>query len=251
MEMKREAVVAGMFYPEDKKKLKSQIEDFIKNAKAVEINGKLKGLIVPHAGYIYSGIVAAAGYRLLKDQKRIILVGPSHRVMFEGFASSDYNYWETPLGDVKTIKNHGIVTINEAHDYEHSLEVQLPFLQVMLKDFKILPISVGKADYKKLADKLSEIIEDGIVIVSSDLSHYYPYKTAMKVDSEANKAIPALDVEEAKDIEACGKIGILALMEMAKKHKWKGKLVDYRNSGDTAGSREQVVGYGCYAFYGD
>ena len=138
----------------------------------------------------------------------------------------------------------------ETHYHEHSIEVQLPFLQEVLEDFEILPIATGEIDHEELAEKIEKLIDDDtVIIVSSDLSHYYTYKKAMEIDALANEVIPNLDIEKTVEVEACGKTGILALMQLAKKNKWKAKIVDYKTSGDTAGDKSKVVGYGCYVFY--
>lgn len=258
--MNRKPAVAGMFYPDDEEELKGQVERFLEKAKPKKITPK--GLIVPHAGYVYSGPVAAFGYKLLQrlDQKKeykIVIIGPSHRVPFIGAALSEARGWMTPLGTVpvdvesqKKLLSENIHFLSEAHELEHSIEVQLPFLQMVLKKFKIIPISTGMINPEVLAKEILPIIDENtILIASSDLSHFHNYETAKKIDSRANEAIPAMDFEKAKQVEACGITAILTLMFVAKARKWKCALLDYRNSGDTAGTKEQVVGYGCYAFY--
>jgi len=249
--MIRKAVAAGTFYPSSKEKLERMIDDLLSKAKAEKINAK--GFVMPHAGYIYSGIVAAHGYKIIKSLKaeRIILLGPSHFIPFVGSSISTADFWETPLGKIKVEKaKTAFLDFPEAHQYEHSIEVQLPFLQRVLKDFRIIPISIGDDDYNDVAKEVEKLIDDRtIVIASSDLSHYYDYETAVEIDEKANKAIPSLDIKKAEKIEACGKTAILALMKLAKSKGWLGKKLFYANSGDTAGDKSQVVGYGCYAFY--
>ncbi|MFH8080418.1 MAG: AmmeMemoRadiSam system protein B [Candidatus Aenigmatarchaeota archaeon] len=249
--MIRKAVVAGSFYPKDKEKLEKMIDHFLSNVDVEELNAK--GFVVPHAGYVYSGQVAAYAYKIIKSLgcKRVILLGPSHFIPFIGSSISTADFWETPLGKVKVEK---IVTnfldFPAAHAYEHSIEVQLPFLQRVLKDFSIVPISIGDDDYRDVANEIERFVnEETIIIASSDLSHYYDYETAKKIDQKANEAIPKLDIKAAENIEACGKIGILALMSLAKKKGWKGMKLFYANSGDVTGDKSRVVGYGCYAFY--
>ncbi len=259
----REPAVAGTFYPDDEKELREMIEKFLKEAKEVKIEGKLRGLVVPHAGYIYSGPVAAYGYKLLAEQKpqpsKILLIGPAHYGMFHGLAESGEKIWKTPLGLVNAgsiasqIADRSILNIYPpVHRPEHCLEVQLPFLQTVLKtNFTIYPLLSGEVAPTILANALEPLIdEDTIYIASSDLSHYHSYEDARKLDAVANKSVPSLDFRKAEYIEACGKTGIVTLMHIAKSRGWKGKLLDYRNSGDTAGPRNSVVGYGCYAFYG-
>lgn len=252
----RKAVVAGYFYPSEPKQLKETINNFLNKATEIEISGDLKGLIVPHAGYIYSGSVAAVGYKLLKNfnKKKVILIGPSHFLPFIGASVSTADFWETPIGKVKVqkIKTDFFIDLPQAHLKEHSLEVQLPFLQLVLKDFNIIPIVLGEVDPKDIADALIPLLDkDTVIIASSDLSHYHPYNIAKKLDELANKFIPKLDIKNVEmKVEACGKTAILTLMNMAKKMKWVGKKLYYCNSGDVTGDKGQVVGYGCYAFYG-
>lgn len=250
----RKASFAGSFYPEDPLELRALVDGFITSSKSVSLpkGAKLKAIMVPHAGYVYSGIVAASGYKLLKSLRalrEVIIIGPSHNKYFRGAVVDDSDYWETPLGKVRLDKLDEFGKFGEAHKHEHSLEVQIPFLQRVLKDFEILPIMYGEIDPENLANDLMKINTD-MIVVSSDLSHYYPYEEAVRIDRAANEAIPSLDIERAeREVEACGKTGILATMQMAVKMGWKGIFIDYRNSGDTAGDRDRVVGYGCYGFY--
>ena len=257
----REPAVAGTFYPADKKELKEMIEKFLKEAKEVKIDGKLRGLIVPHAGYVYSGPVAASGYKLLMKQEpqpdKILLMGPAHYGMFIGAAEGGYSEWRTPLGIVKSeslsLPDKTLANIYpQIHAPEHSLEVQLPFLQTVLKsNFTIYPILTGEVNPALLANSLEPMLKDDtLFLVSSDLSHYHPYEQALKIDAVANMAIPNLDFRKMDYVEACGRTAIITLMQIAKSKGWKGNLIDYRNSGDTAGPKNSVVGYGCYAFYG-
>jgi len=260
----REPAVAGSFYPYDKNELSSMVDSFLNSAKDSEIEGELKALIVPHAGYIYSGSVAAVGYKLLKRDKpltkKITLIGPSHYEMFDGVAQAVETYWKTPLGKVRVEQypNTSIIKNNPfVHSREHSIEVQIPFLQRVLGNFSIYVLLTGNVSSITFArdiidglKKDSKNDEEGIIIVSSDLSHYYPYEQAKRIDSITTKAIVNGDQNEMKNFaEACGKTGILTLMEIARINKWKTKLLDYKNSGDTSGNKSEVVGYGCYAFY--
>lgn len=249
--MIRKSVAAGSFYPKEKEKLEKMIDLFLQKVEVDKINAK--GFVMPHAGYIYSGQVAAYGYKIIKSLKveRVILLGPSHFIPFVGSSISTVDYWETPLGKVKVDKvKTTFLDFPAAHQYEHSIEVQLPLLQKVLKQFSIIPISIGDDDFNEIAEEVNKLVDEKtIIIASSDLSHYYDYDTAIKIDNLANEAIPKLDINKAKKIEACGKIGILALMKIAKKNGWNGKKLFYANSGDTAGDKSQVVGYGCYAFY--
>jgi AmmeMemoRadiSam system protein B len=265
----RPAAVAGSFYPASPERLRRTVEALLAQANPPAFRGKLRGLIVPHAGYIYSGPVAATGYKTVSllrgpadesaSSLRVLLLGPAHYVYFVGAATLDVDAWQTPLGLVKSSQElitralkHGDLLDNpEAHAPEHSLEVQLPFLQVVLPHCTIFPVLTGECDYRELARVLSSYLDElDLVIVSSDLSHYYPYDEAVQRDAIAHRAIEQLDIRLMEDhVEACGKTAILTLMEIARERSWRAKLLDYRNSGDTAGDKFRVVGYGCYAFF--
>lgn len=253
----RKPAVAGFFYPSNKEELKNQIESFLRNS-SISFNERPKAIIVPHAGYIYSGQVAAFGYSSSKDfpVDNVVIVGPSHFFSFSGAALSPARKWQTPLGFVEInnsyFSNPKILKEMEMpHKKEHSIEVQVPFIQYVFPKTKIVPISTGIVDSEMLAKEImSALSENDLLVVSSDLSHYYPYEEAIKIDEVANKSIPDLDFDSVENyVEACGKTGILVCMYIAKKKKWKGKLLSYANSGDTAGDKSSVVGYGCYAFF--
>jgi AmmeMemoRadiSam system protein B len=243
----RKARYAGSFYPKENKELSKMIERFLKNAKQKKIKGKLKGLLVPHAGYIYSGQVAAFAYKLLrKNENKVILFGPSHQIYLEG-AFGFLGKWQTPIGEINVSSAQLPIVEN---DNEHSLEVQVPFLQYGCKDFTLMPIIYGEISPEELADIInSEMDDTSILIASSDLSHYLSYELAKKIDTETINAILDLDLQRFLQIgDACGKTGIAALIILAKKHKWKPILLDYKNSGDTAGDKKGVVGYAAIAF---
>ncbi|MDY6950837.1 MAG: AmmeMemoRadiSam system protein A, partial [Thermodesulfobacteriota bacterium] len=214
-------------------------------------------LVSPHAGYVYSGIVAAAGYRQVDPSfKTVILLGPSHRFPLRGASTPNVKAYQTPLGDVPlaklafTLQDRGFVgSVAQAHSREHSLEVQLPFLKVILGDFQIVPILTNDADPEALAATLAPHIgEETLVVASSDLSHYHSYEKALGLDRLFTTAVPALRFSETAQCEACGKQAVLTLMHIAKIKGWKGLLIDYKNSGDTAGRKDQVVGYASIAF---
>jgi AmmeMemoRadiSam system protein B len=265
----RPAAVAGSFYPASPERLRRTVEALLAQANPPAFKGKLRGLIVPHAGYIYSGPVAATGYKIVSllrgpayesaSSLRVLLLGPAHYVYFVGAATLDVDAWQTPLGLVKSsqelitraLKQGDLLDNPEAHAPEHSLEVQLPFLQVVLPHCTIFPVLTGECDYRELARVLSSYLDElDLVIVSSDLSHYYPYDEAVQRDAIAHRAIEQLDIRLMEDyVEACGKTAILTLMEIARERSWRAKLLDYRNSGDTARDKFRVVGYGCYAFF--
>jgi AmmeMemoRadiSam system protein B/AmmeMemoRadiSam system protein A len=253
----RAGAVAGMFYPGAPDELRQMVRAFIKDARGVKAPGKIRGLVSPHAGYIYSGIVAAAGYRQIAPSTRtVILLGPSHRVPLRGASIPEVQAYRTPLGDVRLAglastlsRLPGLKSVPEAHLKEHGLEVQLPFLQVMLKGFEIVPILTNSSDPKALATALApHIDEDTLVVASSDLSHYYSYETAAALDRICTTAISNCNLSDMPLCEACGKQAVLTLMHMAKIKGWQGILVEYRNSGDTAGGKNRVVGYASIAF---
>jgi AmmeMemoRadiSam system protein B/AmmeMemoRadiSam system protein A len=261
-EIKKEMIikkpnVAGYFYPKDKDELSSMISAYLSYP---EKNfTKIKGIVSPHAGYIYSGPVAAYGYKQIEneDYETVIIIAPSHYSHFYGFSIPNATHYETPLGLVEfSEKNEELRKDSNffydlsIHEKEHAIEVQIPFLQKVLKKFKIIPIVVGDIEPKTLADILSKYIDDKtLVIASSDLSHYHSYEEARSIDAFCVNSIPILDFENMKYCEACGKIPILTLMYLAKKFGWEGKLIDYRNSGDTSGDKSRVVGYASIIFY--
>ncbi len=252
--MIREPAVSGTFYPSDKHELSQMIDKFLLDAKPV-FNGKLKAIIVPHAGYIYSGPIAAYAYKLIKDYKKIILIGPSHQVYFYGAAYDESEFWQTPLGKVKiyrpNIDSEILAPMEAAHLQEHSVEVQIPFLQKVLKDFEILPIVTGEVTPKELSEIIVQLLDENtLLIISSDLSHYLPYKEAVAADSVTCSAIANNNLPEfASKGDACGKTGIEVVMHIAKKLGWKCSLLKYANSGDTAGDKRRVVGYASFAYF--
>jgi hypothetical protein len=219
-------------------------------------------MIVPHAGYIYSGPVAASGYARLLNTKspinRVVLLGPAHRVPFRGLAITSATAFATPLGAVPIDQAANseiadlpqVQVLDEAHRLEHSLEVHIPFLQSTLGDFTLVPIVVGDTT----ADEILEVLEilwtrpDTLVIVSSDLSHYHDYETAMRLDKTTSRNIEALDYEAIGYDHACGRNPVSGLLLYARRHGLTATALDVRNSGDTAGPRDQVVGYGTYVF---
>ena len=249
--------VAGGFYPSDPQELREMILGYC-DAAAKEnqsFSGKLRGIIVPHAGYIYSGPVAAYAYNLLRSMKnkpkRIIIIGPSHYAAFPGLAESGYDSWSTPLGDAKvfSINSASVMDFPGAHEPEHSLEVQLPFLQVALEEnFEIDPILVGEIGPRSGAEALASAVEDAFLIVSSDLSHYMPYADAIAKDKQTLAILKSMDASRfATEGDACGRTGISIAIALAKKLKWKMQLLKYANSGDTAGPKDGVVGYAALA----
>lgn len=258
MEIIRKPVVAGQFYPAEADTLEYMIDEYFKISIPCECKSRAKAVIVPHAGYIYSGIVAASAYncfrKLDKETKwKVLLMGPSHYELFKGAAIPESTIWETPLGNVsvKKLKENKLITENEdAFKMEHSLEVQLPFLQKILSNFEVYPLCLSNIDSKKLADDLFDFAkqDDVLIVASSDLSHYHPYDEAKALDDITGEIIMNLDVENADKIDACGDNSIITLLHLAKKLNLKTHKVDYKNSGDTEGERMSVVGYGAYSF---
>jgi len=280
----RMAQVAGQFYPDDKEELRMMAEKFLSSAKQEIIEkGNLSQapqiIIVPHAGWEYSGQIAAAAFAQINNAgfKRVILVGPSHRAFFEGVATYDRDYWQTPLGRVavdkalvdKILSSHeGIVANHEVHQNEHCLEVELPFLQLILSDFKIVTVLIGQADeatLTALAQKIAANFDkESLLVVSSDLSHYPDMETAQIVDQQTIKAILCGRRSEfIKTLErlaneypqvdtfACGQEAIkVGLMVAENLNMGEGKLLAETNSGQITGQTDRVVGYAAIGFYG-
>jgi len=254
----REPAVAGGFYPGDETTLANMVDGYLNQAEKKDLPS-IRGLVAPHAGYIYSGPTAAHAYKQLSDKKikTAIVVGPSHHTYLKGASIPDVTHYKTPLGLVplsskakEILREDGITSNPAAHAREHSVEVQMPFLQRVLGDFEVVPVVVGEMDSEKLADILVKYVdEETVLVASSDLSHYHPYETANKLDKICTDAIPPLNLGAMSSCEACGKTPVLALMHVAKKKGWSGVLLDYTNSGDTAGDKQRVVGYASIAFY--
>lgn len=248
----REPAVAGMFYSAEPDTLRNDVDTMLAQVAPRDLPG-LRALISPHAGYRYSGAVAAAGFKQLvgRDFGRVAILAPSHRVAFRGVAIPDVEFLRTPLGVIpvspiaqELLRTPPFVLDSRPHEQEHSLEVQLPFLQRTLESFELLPLVYGDVDNAGLATNLNPLIDDRtFVIASSDLSHYYPYQRAKVVDEATVQSILRLDVDGIKQGEACGMGPIVTLVRLAKLRGWKAQLLDLRNSGDTAGDRSRVVGY--------
>ena len=248
----RNAAVAGTFYPADKEELEVMLNKFLKNSPNTALKKEPKAIIVPHAGYIYSAQVAAYAYSLLKKSKKqkIILLGPSHSVYFNDVAADVNDYWETPLGKVKIMQNN-FLKLKQAHLQEHCLEVQIPFLQTIFKKFEILPLVAGQINPKEISEKIINILDNNtILIISSDLSHFKEYDAAVSIDKNTIKAVQDLDYNKLEEQgDACGKIPILTVIDIAKKLKWNCKLLNYKNSGDITVDKSGVVGYASFVFY--
>lgn len=268
MNTTRQPAVAGSFYPRDARALRDTLTRYLTAVDSSETDLKpnpkvlLKAIIVPHAGYVYSGPVAASAYVRLAEArttiKRVVLLGPAHRVPLHGLAASSAQEFATPLGRVP-VDQAAIATVlalpqvhisDEAHAPEHSLEVQLPFLQVMLDHFSVVPLVVGQATPAEVEEVLNAVWggPETLIVVSSDLSHYYNYATAQQLDRAASRAIQALRPQDLSVEQACGRYAIQGLLLAARGHGLHVTTLDLRNSGDTAGPRDEVVGYGAYVF---
>lgn len=256
----RRPAVAGMFYPEEASELHRLVQGYLGAAHLV--GPPPKALIAPHAGFIYSGPIAGSAFLQLKPLRerirRVVMAGPSHRVPFRGIAVPTTSFFATPLGIVPVDREATdalsdlpqVLPLDAAHAEEHSLEVHLPFLQEILDDFSIVPLVVGDANGREMAAVFERLWggPETLLAVSSDLSHYYDYETAKRMDRETSHAIEALRPQDIHPEHACGRLPIAGLLEVAHAHGLKARTLDLRNSGDTAGPRDEVVGYGAYAF---
>lgn len=256
----RNPAVSGMFYPADKEELQRMIAGFLK---AAEPGGAApKAIIAPHAGYIYSGPVAASAYARVAAARgtirRVVLLGPAHRVAFHGLAASSADRFATPLGEIPVDRAAldavahlpQVVLLDQAHALEHSLEVHLPFLQEVLDEFSLVPLVVGDASPDEVAQVL-ELLWGGaetLIVISSDLSHYHDYQTAQTMDRATSAAIENLKPRDIAYDQACGSNPVNGLLTVARRRGLRAACIDLRNSGDTAGPRDQVVGYGAYVF---
>jgi len=254
--------VAGAFYPAAAGELEATVRGYLRDAQPASSERPPKAVIAPHAGYVYSGAVAASAYARLaacRDQiERVVLLGPAHRVALRGLAAPESDAFATPLGRVRldleaierSLRLPQVVPFDAAHAPEHSLEVHLPFLQALLGDFALVPLVVGEATPLEVAEVL-ELLWGGpetLIVVSTDLSHYCDYETARRLDAATTRAIEALEPEAIGHEQACGRIPIQGLLLAAQRHGLHADAVDVRNSGDTAGPRDRVVGYGAYVF---
>ena len=282
----REPAVAGLFYPKDPATLSRALDQLLANAAPQTLEGELRALICPHAGYQFSGPVAASGFRLVlgHDFQTVMLLAVSHYAAFAGASVANVDIYRTPLGDVPiSPKTEALAKLkpfvleprcflrrpdwapqashqlpptgaDTPETWEHSGEVEVPFLQKTLKDFKLMPVVTGEVDPAQMAQALATLWDDKtLVVASTDLSHYHPINEARALDAATVNAIVNLDIERMQAIgDACGKTPVLALMHLAKLKGWHAKLLDCRNSGDTTGdtrSNTTVVGYGAIAFY--
>jgi AmmeMemoRadiSam system protein B len=255
----RPAALAGHFYPSDPAELRAAIAGFLAEAKSTRLPPP-KAVIVPHAGYIYSGAVAAAAYARLEAWgghiRRVVLLGPTHRVYVRGLAAPTTAHFATPLGTIAIDQAAldglrdlpQVVFSDEAHAKEHSLEVQLPFLQRVLPRATLVPLAVGDTTPRAVAEVLERFWDDPetLIVISSDLSHFLPYEEARRRDSLTASAIEHFAGDDLHSEHACGFLPIAGVLATAKLHGARIERVDLRNSGDTAGPRDRVVGYGAW-----
>ncbi len=260
MQLTRPPAVAGMFYPADKHQLQSMIQSYLDHT--TPVGGLPKAIIAPHAGYVYSGPIAASAYARLQQGRgrinRVVLLGPAHRVGFRGCALSKALWFATPLGDIPVDREACaklkalpfVQELDQAHAEEHSLEVHLPFLQEVLGAFSLVPVVVGDASPDDVARLLDSLWggDETLIVISSDLSHYHDYATAKRMDQTTSEAIVDLRPEALNFESACGRLPVSGLLLVAKQRGMTVEALDVRNSGDTAGSKDRVVGYGSYAF---
>ncbi len=264
MHQVRPPAVAGAFYPGHSKTLSHDVLAMLAAARpdaAATLAPPPKALIVPHAGYIYSGATAAQGYAQLaavrQTIRRVVLLGPVHRVPVRGLALPGADYFATPLGEIEIDQDavaaigalRQVVVSPVAHAQEHSLEVQLPFLQLALDDFKLLPLAVGDATPSEVAQVLDVLWggDETLIVISSDLSHFLPYATAQAVDSETVQGILQMQTN-LNHQQACGATPVNGLLLAARQHHLQPQLLGLCNSGDTAGDKGRVVGYAALAF---
>jgi len=258
----RPPAVAGQFYPADPSRLRRELTRYIDQASLPEDLATVRAVMAPHAGYVYSGPTAGYAFKALKQLPArdwtVYLLGPAHRVAVDGVALGNYSAFRTPLGDVPVAvdrvadmmaRSSVYTRAPDAHAREHCLEVEVPFLQVTLTDFRLVPMLFGQVDPQAVAEDLvNQIGEDDLVVVSTDLSHFYPYDTAERLDQDLLDAVLDGEKREVMRGEACGRAPVTTLMDIARRKSWTPHLLDYRNSGDTAGDKSRVVGYASVAY---
>jgi len=258
----RPPAVAGAFYPDAPSTLRRQLSELLDQADASK-DPAPKAIVVPHAGYIYSGPIAATAFKSVapaRDRiRRVVLLGPSHRVAFRGIASTRSSAYETPLGRVpldhdgvaELVRSGKVKVLDEAHAAEHSLEVNVPFLQMVLEEFSLIPLVVGDAAPAEVGAVIDQLWggPETLIVISSDLSHYHPYEEARRLDRKTSDAIEALQYELLDYESACGRAPLSGLLWEARRLGLEARTLDLRNSGDTAGDHRRVVGYGAYAIH--
>lgn len=254
----RHPAVAGTFYPAEPNRLIADIRGYLTSVGTPELDFVVRTLIVPHAGYIYSGLVAAHAYRCLETLtvSRIVLLGPAHYVPFTGLTLPGVDYMETPLGAIPVdqelvsllLADSLVADFPEAHRREHSLEVQLPFLQVVAPEISVVPMLTGAITPSQGADVLAPLLDsETLLLISSDLSHYYDAATARRLDAATAAAISRVDGAALDRESACGQTAVQIALELANRRGYRASVLDLRNSSDTAGPPDRVVGYGAFA----
>jgi len=261
MSVIRRPAVAGAFYPGDPVRLREQIDEMLAGAAGPDAAVPPKALIAPHAGYIYSGPIAANAFKTLEPLRgrirRIVVIGPSHFVPFVGLALPGADAFETPLGEVPldaagvalAEQFSQVVTLSRAHAREHGIEVELPFIQAVLGEVEIVPLVTGSAAPGEVAEVIDALWggDETLIVISSDLSHFHDYDSARRLDAVTAESIVAKQPDELGEGSACGRLAIQGLLLAAQRRDAEVSLLDLRNSGDTAGPRNEVVGYGAFA----
>jgi hypothetical protein len=251
----RAPIVAGTFYPADTVELAATVDALVERATSMSgAAARPVALVAPHAGYAFSGQVAASAFALAGDAQRVVLLGPSHFVPLEGLALSSADAWETPLGSVPVASElreaalaAGAIVDDGPHDRDHALEVELPFLQRVCAGLEILPVAVGRTTAGDVASFVDEL--DALVVVSTDLSHYHPDARARALDRRTADSVVARDPAGIDDEAACGAFALRGLVEHARRRELDAELLHLETSADTAGDAERVVGYGAFAFH--
>jgi AmmeMemoRadiSam system protein B len=258
----RRPAVAGQFYPQDAEAIRRVIREYIDEATLPKDLGTVRAVIAPHAGYIYSGRTAGYAFKALEalpeKEWTVFLLGPAHRVRFRGVALGDYSAFRTPLGDVPIAvdrvadllaRSPLYTRTPKAHELEHCLEVEVPFLQMTLTNFDLVPMLFSEVDPEEVATELADHVDEGdLIVISNDLSHFHPYDEAQRLDQRLLDALLNNDTKGVLRGEACGQAPVATLMGIAGRKKWTPHLLDYRTSGDTAGDKWQVVGYASVAY---
>jgi len=270
----RPAAVAGLFYPDDRAALRAELRAYLAAARPVPADAAPpKLIVVPHAGTVYSGPIAAQAYAWLARWpgrwKRVVMLAPAHRVFVRGLAVPSTAWFDTPLGAIPldadalqeidraagsdasapARRSLPVAIDDRVHEREHAIEVQLPFLQEVLGDFTLVPIAVGEADPAEVAEVIERLWggDETLIVISTDLSHYLPYDEARAVDATTVQRVLALDDSLGHE-QACGATPLNAALAVAARHGLHPRLLDLRNSGDTAGDRDRVVGYATFVF---
>ena len=252
----RKAAFAGSWYPDDPVELSEQVTSFLDNVDYLDLN--VKAVIVPHAGYMFSGQTAAYSFKQInKSTRKVIILGTAHRYPLKGACAIDYDFYDSPLGKVKVsgdvlklLEEENVYSIPEADTEEHSIEIEIPFLQKVLSDFEIIPVIVGQVDHFKFSELLEKYLsDDSVVVASVDLSHFHKYNDAVYIDSHSIECIKELNSTGIRKAEIDSPYAVAALLELAKRKNWKSRLLDYKNSGDIISDRSSVVGYSSIVFY--